>query len=213
MPTSRYSFVHFLRSDLPLNHPYFLPKTGINWTITLPIKSFILFKISALNVYVINKFWKHSQIITVKLQHPIYVACNMQIEDHTIGGPPGGYWILISHEKISPIPKSRKKISIFLIPNFPPPHPAEYLVLEWEPSSKQWQLCRSLGKLYNDNMGPQGGVGSQFPVKNRICFYQISPELFYCGWISSRSPQSKNPSSRYPVQKIGESRVPKKNSC
>ena len=90
MPTSRYSFVHFLRSDLPLNHPYFLPKTGINWTITLPIKSFILFKISALNVYVINKFWKHSQIITVKLQHPIYVACNMQIEDHTIVGPPGG---------------------------------------------------------------------------------------------------------------------------
>ena len=41
-------------------------------------------------------------------------------------GPPGGYWIPISREKISHILKFRSEFSIFPIPNFHHRHPVKY---------------------------------------------------------------------------------------
>ena len=53
------------------------------------------------------------------------------------GAHQAGYWIPISHEKISHIPKSREKDLIFPIPNVPPRHSFEYFVFDREPPLKQ----------------------------------------------------------------------------
>ena len=67
-----------------------------------------------------------------------------------MGAHQGGYRIPISREKTGHIPGSRENVSIFPIKNIPPRNPAEYLVFDWKPSPKQWQLRISIEKLHND---------------------------------------------------------------
>ena len=91
-------------------------------------------------------------------------------------GPPGGYWIPISREKIGHIPKSREKFSVFPIPNSSPRYFVEYFVLDWETSLRRAikQLYRKILQGYNLDL--PGG-----------CWTPISREKWYlCLCIRSR---------------------------
>ena len=124
-------------------------------------------------------FWLKILIFCMMVEHNIRYHLRMIIDILStknlvlgIKGPTRGYWIPISREKFCHIPKSSEKLSIFLIPNFPPCHPVEYFFLDWKVSLKQWQLSSSSKILYHDV------IGAYQVVLDPISVRKISPELF-----------------------------------
>ena len=81
--------------------------------------------------------------------------------------------------KILPYPEILWKTLDFPIPNFPPCHPVEYFVFDWEPSLKYWQLSSTLESMYHDMIRPTRGVlDTNFLGRVVFVFYRISPRIF-----------------------------------
>ena len=94
--------------------------------------------------YRIHKFYYHN---SDKLLFLLLVLVRLR------WGPPGGYWIPISREKIRHIPESRGKFSIFPIPNFHHRYPVEYFCSRLRALFKTVIIEQPPKILYKDMIG------------------------------------------------------------